>query len=87
MEMTYFVTDYLFNGDNKGWSYKIELKTNDLETAKRKYHELLAMYIGKAPFTHVCVVLEDMYGNQLYRENWDKAVEPEPQPEPEEITE
>lgn len=71
MENTYFVSYKLFNAQTDGWAYKFELKTNDIDAAKRKYHELLATYIGKAPYAHVSIALTDGDDNILYHESWD----------------
>ena len=85
MENTYFVTYKLFNGETNGWAYKFELKTNDLEQAKRKYHELLSTYIDKYPYTHISIALTDAFDNVLMKEYWQKEI-PQPEEELEEVT-
>lgn len=82
MEMTYFVDYKIYNGDNKGWAYKTELKTTDRDTAVRKYGELINQYYGKNPYVFGYICMTDMYGN-IFDNNqkyWDNTVAPEPEP-------
>ena len=82
MGMTYFVSFRLWNEGNKGWAYKIDLKTTDKDEAERKFGELIKTYYGVKPFAFGCIEVEDMYGNRIDRKFWDNR-QPEPQPEPE----
>lgn len=75
MELTYFVSYKLFNGENNGWAYKTELKTTNFEEAERKYGELITTYYGVAPFTFGCIIVEDMFGNQLENKSWEHELE------------
>ena len=75
MENTYFVSFKLFNGENKGWAYKIELKTTDLAEAERKYGELIKTYYGLAPFIFGCIRVEDMFGNEIENKYWSTTPE------------
>ena len=85
MEMTYFVDWKLYNGDNKGWAYKTELKTTNKDEAVRKYGEMINQYYGKAPYVFGIISMTDMYGNVVDKNQkyWDNT-QPEPEPEPNE---
>lgn len=83
MNMTYFVSYKLYNGDNKGWAFEIVKKTEDREEAIRKFGELIKTYYGVAPFVFGNIKVEDMYGNEIENKYWDDR-QPEPTPEVEE---
>ena len=82
MEMTYFVDYKIYNGDNKGWAYKTELKTTDKDAAVRKFGELINQFYGKDPYVFGNITMTDMYGNVVDKNQkfWDNT-------EPEEVTE
>jgi len=61
---TYFVDYRLFNGENKGWAYKTELKTTDFDLAMQKYGNLIETYYGKAPFVFGYICIEDENGTR-----------------------
>lgn len=73
MNMMYFVTYYRHNASTGAWAYKTELGTTSIDEAKKKFHALMGDYIGGATFDFVTVVLEDMYGNRIMCETWQKA--------------
>ena len=82
LDMTYFVEYKLYNGDNKGWAYKTELKTTDKDAAVRKFGELINQFYGKDPYVFGNITMTDMYcnivdGNKKY---WDNTPTPEPEP-------
>lgn len=83
MEITYFVDYKLYNGDSQGWAYKTELKTTNADEAIRKYGELIETYYRNAPFTFGCIIVSDMFGNQIEKKTWSSPAEPEPEPEAE----
>ena len=80
MEMTYFVDYKLYNGDNKGWAYKTELKTTDKDAAVRKFGELIHNDYGTDPYVFGLIEMTDMYGNVVDGNSkyWDNTPAPEP---------
>lgn len=72
----YFVIWTLHNGTNDGWAYKVENKYAKLSDALKKYHELLASYIGGTTYDLVNVLIKDGYGNVIESEFWEASQEP-----------
>ena len=81
METKYFVDFCTHNSESGGWNYKQTKMFDNLSTAQKEYHNLLATYIEYGNLDFVCVVLWDMFGNMIMSENWDIRVAPEPNAE------
>ena len=73
MEMMYFVSYFRHNGSTGAWAYKTELGTKSIDEAEKKFHALMAEYIGGETFDLVTVQLIDMFGNVIENKTWKKA--------------
>lgn len=87
MENTYFVSFRLLNVDNRGWAYKIEMKTTSYTEAVKKYGELIKTYFETAPFIFGCIKVEDAYGVETDKKIWGQPILPPEKPEEPEATE
>lgn len=83
METTikYYVMRFLHNEETGAEDYQKPDCFNDLDSAKKKFHEYLSTFIGYGKLDRVAVTITDSLGNQMARELWSKAVEPEPEVE------
>ena len=83
METMYLVTYFRHNKTTGGNSYKVELATNDLREAKKKYHALLGEFSDTETFDFVMCMITDTYGNKI-DSAYDEEPKPQPEPTPEE---
>ena len=74
--VSYSISDYKrHNASTNAWAYKTELGTTNEDEAEKKYHALLAEYIGSETFDFVCVTFSDMFGNKIESKCWQKDAE------------
>lgn len=76
----FFVEYKLHNKVNGGWAYQTVKSDTDYDTCLKTYHKTCADYIGGDTFDHVCITIEDAFGNVIKKEVWDapaSIVEPE----------
>lgn len=78
METMYLVSYFRHNKVSGGNAYKVELATNDLREAKKKYHALLSEYTVGDTFDFVMVMITDSYGNKIISE-YDAEAQPTPE--------
>ena len=69
------------NKETKGSSYKIDLASEKLETAEKRYHARLSEYYDSPTFDFFSCMIIDSFGNVIECKSWKETVEPEPQPE------
>lgn len=84
MEVKYFVDWVSHNGDSDAWNFKQTKKFDDIDTAKKEFHNVLGTYIEYGKLDFVTAVLYDSYGRMIMSECWDVRPAPEPGPEPNE---
>lgn len=78
---TKYIVDWTsHNGKTDAWNYKQAKQFDDLNTAKKEFHNILSTYIQYGDLDHVCAIIWDSYGNKIVSEYWSK---PAPEPEPE----
>lgn len=68
----YFVNIVTHNGETDGWNYKDVKAFENLDSAKKEYHNALSTYIAYGKLDNVSVCLFDYNHNVIARENWHK---------------
>ena len=74
----------LYTHHNKttgGSAYKVDLASEKLETAEKRYHTLLSNYYDSETFDFFSVMIIDSFGNVIEHKFWSETVEPQPEPE------
>jgi len=71
--MEYFVERLLHNGEKDAWDYKATKKFDDIDSAKKEFHNVLSTYINYGTLDFVSVILVDKYMNVIDKEYWEKA--------------
>lgn len=74
-KQVYFVTYNRHNATTDGWAYKTELKTESLDEAKKKWHQLMSENMDTTTFDHVAVMIHDAYNRIIEHDEWDKKDE------------
>lgn len=78
METKYFVDWCSHNGETAAWNFKQTKMFDDISSAKKEFHNVLATYIEYGKLDFVTAVLYDSYGRMIMSECWDVRVAPEP---------
>lgn len=78
--MKYFVNYVLHNAETDGYAYQKPTAFDDLDSAKKEFHNALSTYINYGKLDRVSVMLFDDYNNIYMKEYWEKPVPPEPVP-------
>lgn len=92
--MKYFVNRILHNEETDGFDYQRPASFDNLDSAKKEFHNVLSTYINYGKLNKVSAILFDDYNNIYMKEVWEKPapvvvipdaipdVEPEEEGEP-----
>lgn len=79
--MKYYVFRILHNGETGAEDYQKPDCFDNLDSAKKKFHEYLNTFIAYGKLDRIAVVILDSFGNTIKLETWSKPVEEEPETE------
>ena len=68
----YFVEVCQHNAKSDAWNYKQTKAFDDLDSAKKEFHNVFATYINYGDLDHVGAILWDAYARVIMADYWQK---------------
>lgn len=77
MANKYFVELNTHNAKTDAWNYKQTKAFDDLDAAKKEFHNIFSTYINYGDLDHVGAIIWDAFARVLMTDYWHKPQAPE----------